>query len=270
MFLKGKSQEADSSDLLSNWVHLSDSAALFSTAECLVFQSRALTLPVRRTPFPRETILQPAGFSLLSHPFDSATQSSLLPRWDRAGLSLPWVTSSLSPAKGMASTAGKCRSCSLAAFLLPASPPHPELSGPAARGTDARDHRLVGKGKSPPRRQQGAGLLPHHHPQCWCFQLCPMLLALRCGFMQRSEICSPQLHLGLIFQLANSVANFINTPFISKLTVHILNKTGLSKSPLNSAKNLSALLSKLQVLLTALVWCQNSASLRYENNQMLP
>lgn len=45
MFLKGKSQETDSNDLLSNWVHLSDSAALFPTAECLVFQSRVLNNP---------------------------------------------------------------------------------------------------------------------------------------------------------------------------------------------------------------------------------
>lgn len=45
MFLKGKSQETDSNDLLSNWVHLSDSAALFPTAECLVFQSRVFNNP---------------------------------------------------------------------------------------------------------------------------------------------------------------------------------------------------------------------------------
>lgn len=180
MFLKGKSQETDSNDLLSNWVHLSDSAALFPTAECLVFQSRVLNNPATE----EDSISQrdyptACWISLSSCPFSSAMESPCPLLWPGQGFPLLWIQSSPNLPKAMPQPQHCC--------LPPASvTAHPVLPGPAARAVDMRP---------PAWRWEGAGLLP---PQRWGFCLRSHRWLWAPG-SQHGEICSPQLHVHLNF-----------------------------------------------------------------------
>ena len=213
---------------------------MFPAAERLVFQSQAFNNPAGEEDSISQSDYPAAGcVSLPSRPFGSAAPSPRTPHHDQA---LPWV--SPNPAAGT----GRSPAASLHRHR------HRSPRLPARRwGSGCEGPQPgPGDGKGPvPWRWEGA-----HGPSDGKGPVPPLRpapLTLDCGSVQHGEVHSPQPHLGLIARLANLVANLINVPFIFKLTVEILNKTGLSKSPLNSAENLSALLRQLQASLPALV-----------------
>lgn len=144
-----------------------------------MFQSRVLNNPASEDSSISQRDYPAARWiSLSSRPSDSALRPPGVPRRDQ-GRAFPCRGQQAPQTlpKATASAAGEHHRRGLAASLLPASPSHPTLSGPAAREGD-------GRGRIGPRRR--------------C-RLRPAPLAWGCGFRQRGEMRSPQLHLGLIF-----------------------------------------------------------------------
>lgn len=107
---------------------------------------------MRTPPFPRETIPQPARFHCQAVSLARLCNPLRVPRCDqgRAFLCRGQQAHQTLP-KAIASTAGKRRS--LAVSLLPASPPHPKISGPAA----GCERPQPGWGKRTPTPQMGRG-----------------------------------------------------------------------------------------------------------------
>lgn len=98
------------------------------------------------------------------------------------GFPLPWLTSSPSPAEGQ-SQQPHCLLPSSITTLLP-------VFWLALRAANAEPPAQLGRAHAHP--SNGKGQVCHPIAAHQCFQLCPIPLALGCGFMQHSETCPPQ------------------------------------------------------------------------------
>lgn len=146
---------------------------------------------MRAPPFPREIIPQPAGFQCRAAPSTRPCNPAASLAETRAGLS-PAVDNELTQPRQRRRPAPPANAA--AAGSLPPSfhhhQPTPSLLA-QQRGEQTRGaHSPAGEGARPSQRWEGAGLLPPPPPAPH---------ALGRGFVQHGEICSPRLHLSLVF-----------------------------------------------------------------------